>query len=485
MNRLALRAAIHIAAIFALYLSVAMLIPAAVDLYYGNSDWQVFALSALVLGGFSLAVALATHGAQPAVTPRFGFLLINMLWLTMAAAGALPLMGGSLNLSLTDALFEAVSAVTTTGSTVITGLDHLPPGILMWRSILNWAGGLGVIALGLFLLPFLKVGGVTYFKMESSDIQDRPYARVATFTLSIFGIYGGLTLLCALAYSAAGMGGFDSINHAMATLATGGFSTHDSSFGFFGGNYAILWVSTIFMFIGGLPFSILILFALRGRFEALRDPQILVYAFYTLSIIIIAAVYLRVSNGASLLSAVTHSAFNVVSIITTTGFVSDDYTLWGPFAVACLFVATFLGGCSGSTAGGIKAYRFLILFKMMGIGLRKLIYPNSVASVRYGDRIIDTDMQRAVMMFIASFLVIWAISTVLLAATGLDLLTSITGALTALTNVGPGFGDIIGPAGNFAPLPDMAKWILALLMLLGRLEILVVLIMFSPAFWRG
>jgi trk system potassium uptake protein TrkH len=279
--------------------------------------------------------------------------------------------------------------------------------------------------------------------------------------------------------------GFDAVNHALTTLATGGFSTHDASLGHYGDRYAVLWVGTVFMFIGALPFSILILFMLRGRLDALRDPQIKTFAGYCLAFIVAAAVYWRVTADVPFGEALTHAAFNFVSLITTTGYASSDYSLWGPFIFACAFVATFLGGCSGSTSGAIKAYRFLILFELLANGLRKLIYPNSMQAVHYGDRHVSPEIQRAVVLFMASFAVIWLITTILLGATGLDLVTASSGALTALTNVGPGLGDIIGPAGNFAPLPDIAKWILTAAMLLGRLEILAVLVIFLPTFWRG
>ena len=460
-----------------------MLIPAAVDLYFGNEDWRAFAFSALFTGGLALAVAMATQGRPPPATTRFGFLLVNMLWLTMAMAGTVPFLASSLDLSLTDAIFESVSGVTTTGSTILNGLDQAPPGILMWRSLLSFMGGLGVIALGLFLLPFLNIGGVSYFKIESSDIEDRPFERFQTFTLSLISIYAALVFACAVCYAAAGMEGFHAINHAMSTVATGGFSTHDTSFLRYADNPAILWIGSLFMFIGSLPFSIMILFAIRGRFDALRDPQIRVFAGYCIVFAVAVAIYLRVKLGLPFFDALTHSTFNFMSIISTAGFASDDYTLWGPFAVACIFVATFLGGCSGSTTGGIKAYRFLILFELLANGVRRLIYPNTVLPVRYGDRTVADDMQRAVVLFIASFFVLWGIAIVLLGAAGLDFITAVTGSLTSLTNVGPGLGPIIGPIGNFSSLPDAAKWICSAAMLLGRLEILAVLVIFTPTFW--
>ncbi len=469
---------------FAIYLSAAMLVPAAVDLYYGNDDWRVFAFSALFTGGLAFGVSLATQGRAPVISSRFGFLVVNLLWLTACAVGAVPMIASSVEFSLSDAVFESVSGVTATGATVIVGLDGMPPGLLLWRSILQWIGGLGVIALGLFVLPFLNVGGVSYFRIESSDIEDRPFDRFSTFAVGLVSIYALLTLACAVAYAAAGMRTFDALNHAMTTVATAGFSTHDASMGHYGDNSAILWVGTLFMFIGALPFSILILFAVRGRLDALRDPQIRVFAGYVVVFVLAVAIYMRVANDQPFFDALTHAAFNFVSIITTTGYASDDYSQWGPFAVAAAFVAMFLGGCSGSTTGGIKAYRFLILFKLLANGLRRFVYPSTVVTVRYGDRPVEDDLQRAVVLFMSAFLVIWALIILMLAATGLDFVTAISAALTGLTNVGPGLGPIVGPAGTFAPVPDIAKWIMALAMLMGRLEILAVLVIFTPVFWE-
>lgn len=472
------------ASTFALYFAVVMLIPAAVDHFYGDPEWKVFAFSSMLVGGVSFAVALATRNTPPPVSARFGFLLVNMLWLTICVAGAVPFGLSSLNMSFTDAMFESVSGVTTTGATVISDLDGAPPGILLWRSLLSFMGGLGVLALGLFLLPFLNVGGVSYFKIESTDIEDRPFERLQTFMVSLVGIYGILVFACATAYIAAGMQGFHAVNHAMTTVATGGYSTHTTSFMRYDNNHAILWIGTFFMFIGGLPFSLMMLLAVRGRPEALRDPQIRVYAGYTLVAVLALAIYLRLYNNLPFGEALTEAAFNMVSIITTSGFASEDYTLWGPFAVAAIYLATFLGGCSGSTTGGIKAYRFLIVFELMMSGLKRLVYPSSVTPIRYGERTIDSDMQRAVVLFMASFFVLWGLFVLLLSATGVDFVTAVTGAQASLTNVGPGLGSVIGPVGNFASLPEAAKWICMAAMLLGRLEILAVLVVFTPVFWR-
>ena len=485
MQYSAVRAAVHIASVFAIYLSFAMLAPAAVDLYYGNEDWKVFAFSAFFTGGLALGCVLATQGRPPTISSRFGFLVVNLLWLTTSIIGAVPFYAAaSLDLTLAEAIFEAVSGITTTGATIINGLDHLPPGILLWRSILQWMGGLGVIALSLFVLPFLNVGGISYFRIESSDITDRPFERLSTHITTLIGIYCATTILCAVLYAAAGMGGFDALNHALTTISTAGFSTHDASMGVYGDNFAILWIAIVFMFIGALPFSIVMLLAISGRLDALRDPQIRVFAGYVAAFVVAVALYLRLTGDMPFASALTYSAFNFVSLITTTGFATGDYTQWGPFVAGCALVATVLGGCSGSTSGGVKAYRFLILFKLLANGLKRFVYPHAAVTVHYGDRPVDDAMQRAVVLFISAFVVIWLILTLLLTATGLDILTALSGALTCLTNVGPGLGGGIGPAGNFSPVPDTAKWLLSVGMLLGRLEILAVLVVFSPLFWR-
>ncbi|EKF17925.1 TrkH family potassium uptake protein [Nitratireductor pacificus] len=484
MQPSAIRTATYPAAIFAVYVAASMLFPAAVDLYYGNDDWQVFVVCALATGAVALTIAAATSGSLPRVSTQSTFLVVVVLWVTLGAVGAVPFYTASLKLDLASAVFESVSAITTTGSTVISGLDGLPPGLLLWRSLLQWIGGIGVVALGLFLLPLLKVGGFSYFRVESSDIENRPFERFISFLIALIGIYCLLTALCALGYAAAGMSNFDAVNHALTTIATGGFSTHDASFGHFEG-LTVLWVGTVFMLLGALPFSILVLLFVRGRLDALQDPQIKLFLAYVTAIVLALAIERRITTGLPFDEALATTAFNFTSIITTTGFASEDYTLWGPFAVTLAFFATFLGGCSGSTSGGIKSYRFLILGSMLLNGLKLLIHPHSVQSLRYGKRIVDEEMQRSVVLFLTAFLASWVVSTLLLSLTGLDLVTSVTAALTALTNVGPGLGTIVGPAGNFVPLSDFAKWVLSATMLLGRLEILAVLVLFVPTFWRS
>ncbi|TCD12315.1 TrkH family potassium uptake protein [Oricola cellulosilytica] len=478
-----LHAAIHVSAVFAIWLAALMLIPALTDLYYGNPDWLVFAISALLVAVLGILTAVATRDFRPTYSVRFAFLLVNILWLTFAVAGALPFIESSQKMTVADAFFESMSGITTTGSTVMTGLDGLPPGLLLWRSILQWVGGLGVIVLGLFILPYLKIGGSSVFKLESSDRYTRPFSRLSTFATSLLGIYVASTLVCAVLYAMTGMSIFDSINHAMTTVSTGGFSTHDTSFEYFT-NPLTHWVAIVFMLIGGIPFTALIVLMLRGRFDTFRDNQVLVMLAYAGALSLAVAVYLELSKTEDIVPAITHSTFNIVSLVTTTGYASANYLQWGSFAIAIAFMATFLGGCSGSTAGGIKAYRWIALYGVLRRAIDRFIYPHAVASVHSGKDKVSEETLDTVLLFFAAYMLLWALLTVALTLTGIDFLTAISGALTALSNVGPGLGDVIGPTGNFDSLPDSAKWILSFAMLVGRLEIFTVLVLLSPTFWQ-
>lgn len=479
------RSVVYIASIFGMYLSAAMFLPAMADLYYRNDDWAVFAASGFICGCFSLGCALATRGPITGFNKRFGFLLVNVLWVTFSLIGALPFYLSELNLTFGQAIFESTSAITTTGSTVINGLDNAPQGILLWRSLLCWLGGIGIVALGLFILPLLRVGGMAFFRMESSDnASDRPFARLASFTRAFLSVYVLLTIACSIAYGMGGMTNFNAVNHAMSTIATGGFSTHDASFGEYAHSPLILWTATIFLILGSLPFSLMILFAVRRRLTVLRDPQIYVFLGYLCVISISLGIYHHLRNGEPIHNALTHSFFNITSILSTGGFATEDYTLWGPFAVITAFFATFMGGCSGSTAGGIKAYRFVIIGKVVSTGLKKLIYPNAIVSIRYGDRLVDAETIRIIFLFLNCFFALWVFGSLFMGALGYDFLTATSAVATALANVGPGVGHLIGPVGNFSTMTDPALYLLSLMMLMGRLEILTVLVVLMPVFWK-
>lgn len=475
-------AAAYVSAYSTLVLAGMMLVPMLADLLAGNSDWQAFLISAMAVGLPSGLTILATKRDLPPFTLKFGFLLVNMIWATTSIVAALPFFLSDLGISFTDAVFEATSGITTTGSTILVGLDTMPAGLLLWRSMTQWFGGLGIIAMGLVLLPFLRVGGMQVYRIESSAQTDSPFSRFNKFAWAMLGLYLALSIACALAYMLAGTTPFDAVNLAMGTISTGGYSTHDSSMGGFG--HGVLIVGIVFMTAGALPFIAILRAVTTGRFSAAFEIQVpvLLSILAVLTAVVFLSALLETSGDP--VDLLVHSAFNIVSVVSTTGFASTDYTLWGPFVNAVFLLATFLGGAAGSTSGGIKTYRLIILYQEMRNGLRELIYPSGVFSVRYQGRQVSAEAIRSVHLFMAAFLLVLLGTTLVLGLTGLDLTTAFTGALTALTNVGPGLGTVIGPAGNFSALEPLAKWALIFAMLAGRLEILAVLVLFSPAFWR-
>lgn len=471
-----LRAAVHAVSLVWAILAGAMLLCAVADLYAGDGDWRVFAVSAAVVLTAAGMTALATRGPSPRPSQRFGFLLVAMIWALTPVAGATPLY--LYGLSLSDAMFEAVSGFTTTGATVIAGLDDLPPGILLWRSISQWLGGIGILALGLVLLPFLRIGGMQLFSKESSDRFGRPLPRFAAFSKALLGVYAALTVLCVVSYGAVGLSGFDALNHALTTVSTAGFSTYDASFGHFE-SVGPLWVGSLFMVLGALPFSVYVALVFARR-APVFDPQIPVFLTLATVAAAIALTELPQEVGEALALAV----FNVVSVITTTGYAASDYPSAGTLSFALFYGLMFLGGCAGSTTGGLKTYRLIVTFALLRDHLHRLIYPDAVSVQRYGDRQVDPAVYRSAMVFLVAFAITLMALTLALAACGLDFVTAHSGALAALTNVGPGLGPIIGPSGNFSSLPDTAKWLLCFGMIFGRLEILTLLVLLTPDFWR-
>lgn len=480
-----LRPILYVVGILLSTLALSMALPMMVDLYFGNPDWKVFFLCILTTSFFGGALVLSTSGGgEPfSITIRQAFFLTTISWLTLATFGSLPLWFSPLNLSFTDAFFESMSGITTTGSTVIVGLDKAPPGILLWRAILQWLGGIGVIVMALAVLPFLKVGGMQLFRTESSEKNDKAMPRAAKLASSIGYIYVVLTFICAICYHFAGLPLFDSFAHAMTTIATGGFSTYDTSFAGFDRPW-IEVVAIIFMFLGGLPF-VLYLKAVMGNPGSLfRDPQ--VRWFFTTICISIAAlvIYLAFQSELPVAEALRRAAFTVMSIITGTGYTSVDFNQWGGFAVSLLFFLMVVGGCAGSTTCGIKIFRFQVLYAVTDVQIKKLIHPHGIFIPYYGAKPLPEGVPSSVMSFFFMYALIFAILAIALSFVGLDFITAMSGAATSLSNVGPGLGEIIGPVGTFAPLPDSAKWILSAGMLLGRLELFTVLVLLSPNFWR-
>jgi trk system potassium uptake protein TrkH len=466
-----------------LLLAMSMLVPMFAELVDGHPDWRAFLVSAGITGFIGVLLILTNRRPQFHLQFRALFLLTTLSWLLVALFSALPLQLGAAQLSLTDAVFEAMSGMTTTGSTVITGLDRASRGLLLWRSLLHALGGIGIIVMAIVLLPFLRVGGMQLFRTESSDRSEKLFPNTAVMVRRLLIVYLFLVIACALSLVACGFSLFDAVNHSFSAISTGGFSTRDASIGGFH-NPVAEWLLILFMALGALPFLRMVA-VLQGRPALfLGDSQIRLFAAFCALVTAVLAGYLMATEGRSLHDAVRAAAFNAVSIITTTGFASEDYQLWGAPAVALFLGITIVGGCTGSTAGGIKVFRFEILWTAAKIYLVGLFLPNRVARPRYHGKPIDSEIIIAVLSFVFFFIGTWGLFTVALGALGLDLVTAVSGAATALANVGPGLGHVIGPAGNFVPLPDPAKWLLTLAMLLGRLEFFTVLVLFHPAFWR-
>jgi trk system potassium uptake protein TrkH len=475
------RSALHATAVVGIVLAIAMLIPAAVNAIDNDPSWRDFAMSGLLTAVFWLLTAAATRGAAAPFTPRFGIILVNMLWWVLPVTVIAPLVLGPAKLTIPAAIFETASGFTTTGSTVVTGLDGFDRGTLVWRSLLQWFGGTGILSLGLIVLPFLNVGGLQLFRLESSDRSEKVLPRFTAIVRAIVFIYVGLTAACAAGYVLTGMSAFDAVNHAMTTLSTGGFSTHDASMGFYG-NDSTLWVGSLFMWLAGLPFTLFVAIAM-SRQSVRLDPQIIWY-----SAIIAGAVLLltfgRQGEHYFVHRSFAEDVFNVISIITTTGYAAGDYTTWGSLAGPLFFLLTFFGGCAGSTAGGLKIYRLIVLAQMLRGALRELIHPHGVFPIRYGHERVNPEIFQAALVMSVAFSAVLGFSTLILGAQGNDFVTALSGSLTALANVGPGLGDIIGPAGTFKSVPEASKLVLAADMIAGRLEIMVVLALFMRTMWR-
>lgn len=410
------------------------------------------------------------------------FLITSLVWTIASTFAALPFMFIN-HISFTDAYFETMSGITTTGSTVLSGLDEMAPSILLWRSILQWLGGVGFIVMAVAVLPMLNVGGMRLFQTESSDWSDKSSPRAKTIAKNIMAVYLTLTILCTLSYLWTGMSFFEAINHAFTTVSTAGYSTSDHSMNHF--SNSAHWVGTLFMFLGGLPFLLFIAALQKRRPKLLyNDAQVRGFTYLFLFVSAVITLYLCLHNHYAFADALRIAMFNVISIITTTGYALDDFTAWGALPITLFIFLMMVGACSGSTSGGIKIFRFQIAASMLHNQMMKLLHPSGVFVQRYNQRPVNEEIIRSVVSFgLTYFMTIITISGCL-SAMGIDPITSISGAITAVANVGPGVGDIIGPTGNFSTLPEAAKWLLSLGMLMGRLEILTLLVLFFPAFWR-
>lgn len=468
-------------------LAVAMAVPAVVDAAVANPGWKAFALGSAVTFACGLALLrIAKCRLSGGLTLRQSFVLTPMSWMSVALFGAIPLYFSDyaqLRDSFTNAAFESVSGLTTTGATVIVGLDGAPPGVLLWRAILQWIGGIGIIATAIAILPALGVGGMQLFRTESSDRSEKVMPRVREIAAAITSIYVGFTVVCAGAYWLAGMTAFDAVAHALTTIATAGFSTSDASLGHWP-NPVIHWIAVVGMIAGAIPF-VLYVRLIQGERDSLRDSQVRVFMVFVAVVVGLTTLWLIATGRYEPADALRQAAFNVVSVTTTTGYAISDYGAWGNVAVGVFFALMFTGGCTGSTTGGIKVFRYQVMTVMLRGHFLRLLFPRGVFLRTYSGRLLPDDVIGSVVVFFSLYFMCYGALTVALMAFDLDFLTSASAAVSALSNVGPGLGPMIGPAGNFAALPDGAKWMLCLGMLLGRLELFTVLILFFPQFWRG
>ena len=457
-------------------LGLTMFAPMIVDLRFEDRSWQSFAVAGILTSLIGSVMAVAAYTPKPNLGARGAFVLTVFSWVLLSFFAAIPFLMDPMKLSFTDALFEATSGITTTGATILTGLDDMPKGILLWRAILQWIGGVGIVVTAMAVLPMLKVGGMQLFRLESSDMGEKILPRAASIAAGIGIAYLVLTLACAVGYNAAA--------HAMTTVATGGYSTSDASMGGFMDGGADL-VCMAFMMLGALPFAVYLLMG-RGSVSApFKDPQVRAFIVVMTLMIALTTGGLYLTSDIEALRGLRLAAFNTVSIVTGTGYATADYNSWGPFAMALFFVFMFIGGCAGSTACSVKIFRYQVAFEGLKAYLFQMPKQHAIAPMRYNGKPLPEQVVFSVMSFFFLFFATFALTAIALSLVGLDPVTAWSGAGSAVANVGPGLGPIIGPAGTYETLPSTAKWILMLAMIVGRLEIVTALVVIMPSFWRG
>ena len=467
--------------ILQIILGISMMIPVFAQFLFSQFD-SSFIGASIVTIIFGTLFFLSNLDHDKKLNLQQAFLLTALSWLSIAIFGALPFIFSTMNLTVTDSFFESMSGITTTGSTIIANLEETPKAILLWRALLQWLGGIGIIVMAITLMPIMNVGGMQLFRISNNDSSEKILPKSKEIALRLIYIYSILTIFCAIFYKLFGMNYFDSLTHAMTTIATGGFSNYNESIGYFD-SASIEIVSMIFIILGSLPFIAYIKFLSGDRQIFKTDEQIKTFFKIIIFSIIILSLYLSFNhfdkfNLRSIL-------FNVISIITGTGYVNDQFDNWGSFTIVLFLSLMFIGGCAGSTTCGVKIFRFQILYLFIVNQLKKIIYPKGVFVIKYAQSSINEKFIASIISFIFFYFVIFFCLAALLSLTGLDFITAISGAATSISNVGPGLGSEIGPNGNFSTLPDTSKWILTIGMILGRLELFAILVLFLPAFWRN
>ena len=463
-------------------LGISMIIPIVIQIIYGELD-SSFIGAGIITIIFGILFFLANLDHDKKLNLQQAFLLTSLSWLSIAIFGSLPFVFSSLQLSITDSLFESMSGITTTGSTIIINLNDSPKGILLWRALLQWLGGIGIIVMAITLMPIMNVGGMQLFKISSNDASEKILPKSKEIALSLILIYSCLTFICSIFYKIFGMNYFDSITHSMTTIATGGFSNYNESIGYF--NSATIEITAIiFIILGSIPFIAYIKFLNGNKRIFISDSQIRTFIKIIIFSIIILFFYLAFQNKNLSEINLRSIAFNVVSILTGTGYVTQQFDNWGSFPLIFFLILMFIGGCAGSTACGVKIFRVQILYLFLVNQLKKIIYPRGIFFIKYDGNNVDDKFMSSIISFIYLYIIIFFVITALLSLSGLDFVTSISAAATSISNVGPGLGDIIGPNGNFSQLPDFSKWVLSFGMILGRLELFAILVLFLPSFWQ-
>ena len=467
--------------ILQIILGISMFIPIIAQFIYSEIDSSFFGASIVTII-FGSLFFLSNLDHDKKLNLQQAFLLTALSWLSIAIFGSLPFIFSTMELSITDAFFESMSGITTTGSTIISNLENTPKGILLWRAILQWLGGIGIIVMAITLMPIMNVGGMQLFKISNNDTSEKILPKSKEIALRLIYIYLILTTLCGTSYFFLGMNFFDSLTHSMTTIATGGFSNYNESIGFFN-SFHIEISAMIFIILGSLPFIAYIKFLSGNRKIFLSDTQVKSFLKIIIVSIVILSIYLMIGNSSQL--SLRSIFFNVISILTGTGYVNAQYDNWGGFPIILFLGLMFIGGCAGSTTCGIKIFRIQILYSFVINQLKKIIYPKGIFVIKYDRSTVDEKFISSIISFIFFYFVIFFILTALLSLSGLDFITSISGAATSISNVGPGLGSTIGPNGNFSSLPDISKWILSMGMILGRLELFAILVLFLPSFWRN
>ncbi len=461
-----------------------LFIPMITEIIYQSESWQSYTvpiLLYLIVGG---SLVITNRNIQFKISTKEAFIITVLSWVLLAILCAVPFIYTQSNLSVVDAIFESMSGITTTGATILINLDELPKGILLWRSVLQWLGGIGIIVIALVILPFLRIGGMQLFHLEGDDPYDKFMPKISSVVTKIVIVYSSLTALLFILYYLNHMTLFDALAHSFTTISTGGFSTHDNSFAYFQSS-TILNIATLFMIIGSFPFLVLAQTIFTNINSIFKDHQIRLYLVILLIAISLIFYLARPYVEGSIFDQFSNISFNTISIISGTGYVSSNYELWGNYASVLFLILMFIGGCAGSTTGGIKIFRFQILFKYFYLHLKKILQPHMVLTAKFNGKNVNESTYESVMTFFFIYLVTFASSALLLSFSGLNFLTCISAAASAISNVGPGLGEIIGPEGNYSTLSNYSKLILTITMFLGRLEMITIFVLLIPSFWKN